>query len=652
MIGQEIDYLIDSSRSLTIDDVLRKPFQKGKAEILNLGTIPDNVWIRFSVASKTEKELYLEIVAPLIDTLQLVEIQNGSPKVLFEGGMGKPFRERPIRSENWLFNLNLNDGAMHTYYLKVHSLFPFQMPIAVSAKNKYAEYNQGYHLFWGLYIGFILFAFIYNFFIYLVVRERRYLYYILYILFSLTFYLGLQGYDFQFLWPDYPYLNYLLPVAICINNVLVTLFTMDFLDITRNQKLEYYFSLALIASFSGVALINLAGGIAIAVGLGQLLSLVACLFYIVAAVHSYRRRVPGARYFLVAWTIFLVLVFIYILGLNNAVPVNFFTSHCIFFGHMTEVGLLSFALASRINWLKLENERKQKEIIYQLRLNEEIQLEANRVLEQKVIERTAELKASQALLIQKEKLASLGELTAGIAHEVQNPLNFVNNFSQVCVELVDEINGEIQEGRIDEVRLITGDLRQNLEKITHHGNRASNIVKGMLEHSRIGPGEIQPTNLNVLANEYLRIAYHGQQAKDKTFTVSLRTEFDAKLPILNLGPQEIGQVLLNLYNNAFYAVWQRSKSSQPGGTYEPTIWVSTHATPGMVHIQVRDNGPGIADSIKAKIFHPFFTTKPTGEGTGLGLSLSYDIVTKGYGGELWVVSSEGEGAEFNIKLPV
>ena len=651
-IGQSTDYLIDSTRAFTITDVIRKPFQKGRTEVLNFGTIQDNTWVRFAVSSKTEKALYLEVMAPLVDTLQLYEVRNGSTTLLFDGGMGKPFGIRPIRIENWLFSLNLNAGTTHTYYIKAHSLFPLQMPITLSAKNKYAEYNQQYHLFWGLYIGFILFAFIYNLFIYLSVRERKYLYYILYILFSLTFYLGLQGYDFQFLWPNYPHLNNLLPVAICINNVLVTLFTMDFLNITRKQTFEYYFSLTLIAIFSGVALINLAGGTVIAVGMGQLMSLIACLFYILAAIRSHQRHVPSARYFLVAWTIFLTFVFIYILAMNNALPINFFTSHCIFFGHMTEVGLLSFALASRINWLKSENERKQKEIIHQLRVNEEIQLEANRVLEQKVIERTTELKASQALLIQKEKLASLGELTAGIAHEVQNPLNFVNNFSQVCVELVDEIADEVQKGHVDEVNAISLNLRQNLERITHHGNRASSIVKGMLEHTRANTGNVQPTNLNTLANEYLRMAYHGQQLKDKASAISFETDFDSHLPILNVVPQEIGRVLLNLYNNALYAVSQKATRAKSGQMYEPKVWVSTQVLPAKVQIRVRDNGPGIDDGIKAKIFQPFFTTKPTGDGTGLGLSLSYDIIVKGYGGELRAENCEDGGVEFIITLPI
>ena len=265
-----------------------------------------------------------------------------------------------------------------------------------------------------------------------------------------------------------------------------------------------------------------------------------------------------------------------------------------------------------------------------------------------------ELRATQAQLIQKEKLASLGELTAGIAHEIQNPLNFVNNFSEVSTELVDELKEELAKGDVEEAGFIADDLRQNLKKIIHHGSRASAIVKGMLEHSRASTGEKQLTNLNQLADEYLRLAYHGLLAKDKAnsagqFNCKLVTDFDPNLGEVNLVAQDIGRVLLNLYNNAFYAVQQRQKLAEAG--YEPTVWVRTQINGNQVRLQVRDNGTGIPDAVKAKIFQPFFTTKPTGEGTGLGLSLSYDIVTKGHGGTLDVKTQENEGTEFKVQLP-
>ncbi len=287
-----------------------------------------------------------------------------------------------------------------------------------------------------------------------------------------------------------------------------------------------------------------------------------------------------------------------------------------------------------------------------------------------------ELKATQAQLIQSEKMASLGELTAGIAHEIQNPLNFVNNFSEVNKELIDEMRQELKSGKIDDAIAISNDIRDNEEKIIHHGKRADAIVKGMLQHSRSSSGKKEPTNINALADEYLRLAYHGLRAKDKMFNATMITDYDETIGNINIIPQDIGRVILNLINNAFYATNEKQKSPHPlkgGEEYEPTVTVSTKRLflpsgsqterregtkfeqgglgGGSIEIKISDNGGGIPKKILDKIFQPFFTTKPTGQGTGLGLSLSFDIV-KAHGGELKVESGESEGSSFIISLPV
>lgn len=310
--------------------------------------------------------------------------------------------------------------------------------------------------------------------------------------------------------------------------------------------------------------------------------------------------------------------------------------------------------------------QKQKANTLLQRQKEEINQKSSQ-LEQSLIE----LRATQTQLVQKEKMASLGELTAGIAHEIQNPLNFVNNFAEVSAELVTELEEEQlkPERDADLETDILLDLKNNLQKINHHGGRASAIVRGMLEHSRTSTGEKRPTDLNALADEYLKIAYQGLRAKDKDYNADLITNFDPAMGKLEVMPQEIGRVLLNLYNNAFYAVSEKQKTAPPD--YQPTVTVSTRLIPhsperapsiahpngvgthvvGSIEIRVSDNGTGIPESVKAKIFQPFFTTKPTGEGTGLGLSLSYDIITKGHGGSLRVESQHGEGSTFVIQLP-
>jgi signal transduction histidine kinase len=258
-----------------------------------------------------------------------------------------------------------------------------------------------------------------------------------------------------------------------------------------------------------------------------------------------------------------------------------------------------------------------------------------------------ELQITQKQLIQSEKMASLGELTAGIAHEIQNPLNFVNNFSEVSTELVDEMNEEIQKGNLEDAQLIAKDLKVNLEKINHHGKRAGDIVRGMLQHSRSSSGQKEPTDINVLADEYLRLAYHGLRAKDKDFNAVLVTDLDPSIGMMNIIPQDMGRVILNLITNAFYAVSEKKKLVGDG--FEPTVTLTTKKLAGEVQISVIDNGNGIPQKVLDKIFQPFFTTKPTGQGTGLGLSLSYDIV-KAHGGELKVETKEREGTTFTIIL--
>jgi signal transduction histidine kinase len=302
---------------------------------------------------------------------------------------------------------------------------------------------------------------------------------------------------------------------------------------------------------------------------------------------------------------------------------------------------------------ELEKEIQRSQLIAQQKIE----------LEKQVTERTSELnqslqnlKSTQAQLVQQEKMASLGELTAGIAHEIQNPLNFVNNFSEVNKELLSELKDGIAKGNLDEVKVIASTIIDNEEKIGHHGKRADAIVKGMLQHSQITSGQKEATDINALADEYLRLAYHGMRAKDKSFNATLETHFDLSLGKIEVVPQEIGRVLLNLYNNAFYAVLEKQKQNIPG--FEATISVTTRNISPLqgesrgagAEITVKDNGNGIPEKIRDKIFQPFFTTKPAGEGTGLGLSLAYDIVTKGHGGLLEARTS-ADGAVFTIQLP-
>ena len=290
------------------------------------------------------------------------------------------------------------------------------------------------------------------------------------------------------------------------------------------------------------------------------------------------------------------------------------------------------------------NQRKKSNLMLTSQKNEIEQ-------QKKQVEESMErLQSTQSQLVQAEKMASLGELTAGIAHEIQNPLNFVNNFAEINTELIDELKKEIEPAGIISANELVEDIKANSEKITHHGNRADAIVKSMLQHSRKTSAQKELTDINALCDEYMRLFYHGLRAKDKSFNAEYDTKFDTTLPLISVIPQDIGRVILNLINNAFYAVNARQKMEQDSG-YKPLVTLTTSKQGDQVVIEVADNGTGMPEQVKEKIFQPFFTTKPTGEGTGLGLSLSYDIVTKGHGGIMEVLTREGEGSKIIVRLP-
>ncbi|MFD3003697.1 ATP-binding protein [Pontibacter toksunensis] len=387
---------------------------------------------------------------------------------------------------------------------------------------------------------------------------------------------------------------------------------------------------------------------------------------------AWRRKKRGTL-IIVAGAILYCISFLIFIAQGKLVNVDFFltitTLRTVLF-NMTQLSIpmaasiylgLEFAFVNESLQQKLKEVKNLSEKnLAQEREKQQILASQNETLEQQVIERTAELKLSldelkstQEQLIQREKMASLGELTAGIAHEIQNPLNFVNNFSEVSSELVEELRVgpflRLPKREREEAGDILEDLDQNLSKIQHHGQRADAIVKNMMLHSRANTGQKEHIDINALADEYLHLAYYGLRAKDKGFNANLITEFDSSIGKVDVVPQDLGRVLLNLYNNAFYATQQ--KRSQLNGQYQPEVKVTTLRFDGRIEIRIRDNGIGIPEHVKSKIFQPFFTTKPTGQGTGLGLSLGYDIITKGHGGELSVASKQGEWAEFTIKLP-
>ncbi len=361
--------------------------------------------------------------------------------------------------------------------------------------------------------------------------------------------------------------------------------------------------------------------------------MITCAFYVYFK--AFRNKRVGANFALMSTAVLLVVFILIIFQYFETVNLP---RIILFSGYLSFFFLQSLILLFRFT-------HALNKAISELAQQKKIVEDSNAALQASI----SELSATQAQLIQSEKMASLGELTAGIAHEIQNPLNFVNNFSEVNTELIDEMQAELAGGNNPGAIAISDDIRKNLEKINHHGKRADSIVKNMLLHSRRNTGGREPTDINALADEYIRLSYHGLRVKDKTFNAAIHTRLDETLGRIAVVPQDLGRVLLNLYNNAFYAVQQKAKTAGPG--YQPAVTLTTRKEGGKVLISVADNGDGIPESVKEKIFQPFFTTKPAGEGTGLGLSMSYDIV-RAHGGEMIVHSLPGQGSEFIIQLPL
>jgi two-component system NtrC family sensor kinase len=672
-IIQQVAMLQDSSGALSIKDVTAEPFESkfilNSGKISNLGSSLLPLWCRFKIKNYTDQKLALVIDNSQLESLDLFILNNNNYTSKSISAY-KPFNRREILLNKCFFLLDIPKDSIQVFYLRLQTHTGLQFPLSLSTLESLAESEQPKAILYGIYIGIMIIMILYNLFIYIAIRDNSYLFYILYVSFMALTNVTDKGIAFEFLWPSYPLLNHYVTIIGCLTGIFAILFAMSFLHISRYSKpLKYIFYGIIFSYFISMVIILLQERF-IGLLLSEFLTIVATITLLSAGIIVYRKGYKPALFYLVAWTFLLICVIIFLLADLNVLPYNNFTVNGLTIGSAIETLLLSLALANRINVYKKEKEKAQSEVLLSLEDNRKLIMEQNVLLEKKVEDRTLELKqtnkeltetlqnlkSTQTQLIQSEKMASLGELTAGIAHEIQNPLNFVNNFSEVSAELIDEMEEEIDKGNNQEVRNIAADLKQNLEKIKHHGERADAIVKGMLQHSHGSAGEKQATNINTLADEYLRLSYHGLRSKINSFNVVLQTEFDVDIEKIYIIPQDIGRVFLNLLTNAFYSVTEKKKQQpenlpdgQPG--YEPTVSVTTKKLHGTIEIRVKDNGNGIPQKIMDKIFQPFFTTKPTGEGTGLGLSLSYDIITKEHGGTIKAETKEGEYTEFIIRLP-
>jgi signal transduction histidine kinase len=648
-IGNRIDLFEDPKGKLLLSQILspqyQSQFKKSEQKVPNYGTKQTSVWSRIRIKNTSGKSWMLNVDFPYLHNVMFFQ-PSGNGYTKEETGRSFSFNKRTIKNRTFIFPLKLKTGEEKEFYLRVENHICI-FPVYIGDMTAISEKQYPEDLFYGAFYGVSFIIAFYALALFVAAREKYYLFFFLQVIFFALYLMIYYG-DASRWFPGIALaLTDYGTVIISTGIIFVYLFFDAVLKTKRRVPLASYTFLGSAALIAFSVLLYLAGYRAGAVIINMLVSFSA--FFTALALCFYLKKEKIIRLIFIGFCIGFVGIVFWILMQKNSIPYSRFTNHLFMIQSMWWMIIFSVALELNINNYIKEKYQAQKELLLNLAEKEKLILHQNEMLEQKVEERTKELKETQSQLIQREKMASLVELTAGVAHEIQNPLNFVNNFSEVSTDLLNEMKEEFTKDNVQGAIMIAESVKENLGKILYHGKRADAIVKGMLQHSRVSLGKKELTDINALTHEYFRLSYHGMQAKDKSFNATLKTDFDESVGKINVVPQDFGRLLLNLFNNAFYAVSEKEKQKLNG--YKPTVIVSTSKNNDKVEIQVKDNGNGIPQTIIDKIFQPFFTTKPTGQGTGLGLSLSYDII-KAHGGEIKVETKEGQGAEFLIQLPI
>ncbi|MFN8348594.1 MAG: ATP-binding protein [Spirosomataceae bacterium] len=581
----------------------------------------------------------------------------------FKSGQKLPNQTKAVPAVGYsFFKINLKKGESVKIFIKAINidasiLLRFRLPFIIIKNTEFHGSYERPDNFTFMYLGASFLLLFSIFILYVITREKAYFYFFAFITSNLLFIVGLIPYFGIQYFGNTEINGFPIIIFGLMTGIFHNLFCQKLLEIKKyypNIHLVLNIVLAVfIVSLVTIFIEPLSGLTTILMNLVFAIQYPTILLFCIKMAR--RKHLPSIMMF-ISIILFIVGSDITVLQFHQILPPFIYNLSPITISQIS--CLIGDSIFALIIGVKINEERQLR--LGQEKEKQEILARINQSLEGQVKERTQQLtksldnlKATQNQLVQSEKLASLGELTAGIAHEIQNPLNFVTNFSELSVGLAQEINEELDKSEPDKeyVKELIGDLSLNQDKINYHGKRASSIVKGMLEHSRASTGVKELTDINKLTDEYLRLSFHGLKAKDNFFNADYELIADKNLPNIEVIPQDIGRVLLNLINNAFYAVNQRKHLSNDEN-YTPSVSVTTKRLENTIEIRIKDNGTGIPDNIKSKIFQPFFTTKPTGQGTGLGLSLAYDIVTKGHGGTLEVESIEGQGTTFTLTLPV
>ncbi len=652
----------DKTGQLTFDQAIKMPFTRDKNKVPNFGVTESVFWIRIRLKNSSDKEhLVLDLSLPTLDKIDFFYPTAEGKYAVTSAGEQYPFYQRFYTDPDYLFDVNIPPGTEKTVYLKIASKEGIQLPITVGCENMIFEKIKNRDLLSGIYYGIMIAMILYNLFIYFSVRDKSYVYYVVYIVFVMLTQATIQGYSYQYLWPGSIFMvRYDMYIFPCLVGISGMEFMKFFLKVKRFSEGLSRFSHAL----SALYLISLALAFAhqykFAFHLLEVTAMLVSVYMLSTSVIIMRKGYQPAKYFLAAWLVFLMGVCAYILKDFEILPFNNFTRYTMQIGSGVETVLLSFALAAKINSYKKEKEQSQAETLKLLTENERIIIEQKTLLEQKVKERTAELEETREQLVNTEKMASLGQLTAGISHEINNPINFVVSNVQplkrdikdilLILEKYSELNsGDDIENKLKEISKLKEELDVNyllteidllLKGIDEGATRTSEIVQGLKNFSRIHETELQPCDLHEGINSTLVILNNMITGN----AIKVVKDY-GDIPQVEGFPGKLNQVFMNLLNNAVYAIAARKYSAGEG-----TIIITTRKVNEGTEIRIKDNGIGIARANLLKLFDPFFTTKPVGSGTGLGLSIVYGIINS-HNGTIQVLSEENEGAEFIIFLP-
>ncbi len=674
-ITNQIYYFKDKIHTLSINQIIKKDsFSLVDKSIPNFGIIKSPIWFRITVTnrSKTDK-LILQINQPIIDEIQFYSFDSLMKKFqVIKIGETQSFNIRKYLTPEYLFDLNIPLNCTRTFFMKINCKENMQVPMLIGTPISLFNQSVITNVAGGIYIGIMLVMILYNLFIYRIFRDKSYILYSIYISLTMLTQTSLQGYTFQFLWPNFPWLAvyspFLLPSLVSLAGLE---FFKEFLKIKERNPKAYYFSFIFFIPYSVSIILSFIGLYKVSFTVMEITSSIVSIFMLVVAYKIYKCGYSEARYFLIGWSIFLVGICIYVLKDFGILPYNVFTRYTMHFGSAAEVILLSFALADRINILKKEKEKSQATALLALQVNEKLIIEQNVVLEHKVEERTTELKHTneelhstlsnlkntQAQLVNVEKMASLGQLTAGIAHEINNPINFVSanikplkmDFDDVLelikkyesitteVNLVDKLRDiENYKQEIDLTYMIT-EIESLLSGIEDGAKRTAEIVYGLKNFSRLDESVVKTVNINEGIQSTLILLKSA--IPDNTKVV---TEL-GDIPRIECLPGKLNQVFMNLLSNAIYAI---NKKKTDG---ENKLIIKTYELNDHIYVSIEDTGIGMTDDVKAKVFEPFFTTKDVGEGTGLGMSIVFKII-ESHHAKIEIESEYGVGTKIIIIL--